>query len=55
MASLFLLYGGFVSMEAIDPLLAASSITVLVGMVLMKILFIKASRSSRVDAAQAQL
>lgn len=52
---LFLLYGGFVSMEAIDPLLAASSITVLVGMVLMKILFIKANRGSREDAAQARL
>lgn len=43
---LFLYYGGFVSLERIDPVLAGSSITVFVGMVMMKILFIKSMKSS---------
>ncbi len=42
---LFLYYGKFVSLETIDPLLALSSILVLVGMILMKILFIKSVRN----------
>lgn len=42
---LFLYYGHFVALETIDPVLAAASITVFVGMVLMKVLFIKATKS----------
>lgn len=42
---LFLLYGNFVSIEAVDPVLAISSIAVLVGMVLMKVLFIQSSKN----------
>ncbi|EKO3404549.1 TonB-dependent receptor [Vibrio fluvialis] len=38
---LFLLYGQFIAMEVLDPILALSSILVLVGMVLMKVLFIR--------------
>lgn len=38
-AGLFLLYGGFMPLETLDPILALSSIAVLVGMVLMTILF----------------
>ena len=44
---LFLLYGQFVALETIDPVLALGSIMVFVGMVLMKVLFIKSSRSAR--------
>lgn len=43
---LFLLYGKFVPLEKIDPLLAVSSIVVLIGMVLMKVLFIKSMKTS---------
>jgi hypothetical protein len=39
--SLFLMYGGFVEASTLEPFLAASSVTVLVGMVLMKVMFIK--------------
>ena len=42
---LFLYYGKFVSLETIDPFLALSSITVFIGMVLMKILFIKSMKN----------
>lgn len=42
---LFLYYGHFVTLETVDPVLAAASITVFVGMVLMKVLFIKATKS----------
>jgi hypothetical protein len=38
-AGLFLLYGGFMPIETLDPVLALSSIAVLIGMVLMTILF----------------
>src|SRR5210317_2189333 len=41
---LFLYYGKFVTLETIDPVLAISSITVLVGMILMKVLFIKSTK-----------
>lgn len=41
---LFLLYGQFVPLETIDPVLAAGSITVFVGLVLMKIEFIKLTK-----------
>ncbi len=43
---LFLYYGKFVSLETIDPFLAISSIAVLTGMVLMKILFIKSMKNA---------
>ncbi|SEK35411.1 putative solute:sodium symporter small subunit [Colwellia chukchiensis] len=38
---LFLFYGNFVALEAVDPLLALSSITVLIALILMKVLFIQ--------------
>ena len=41
---LFLYYGKFVTIETIDPLLAISSIIVFVGVVLMKVLFLKATK-----------
>lgn len=43
---LFLFYGKFVALETIDPVLAISSIFILIAMVLMKILFIKATKTS---------
>ena len=43
---LFLYYGKYVSLETIDPVLALSSIAVLVGMILMKILFIKSMKNT---------
>ena len=43
---LFLYYGQHVSLETIDPFLAVSSIAVLVGMVLMKVLFIKSMKNT---------
>ncbi|MDH5648565.1 MAG: TonB-dependent receptor [Gammaproteobacteria bacterium] len=43
---LFLYYGKFVTLETIDPVLALSSIAVLIGMVLMKILFIKSTKNA---------
>jgi len=43
---LFLYYGKFVSLEKIDPLLALSSIAVLIAMVLMKVLFIKSMKNT---------
>ena len=43
---LFLYYGKHVSLEAIDPMLALSSITVLIGMILMKVLFIKSAKKA---------
>lgn len=43
---LFLYYGKFVSLETIDPVLATSSIMVFIGMVLMKVLFIKSTRNA---------
>jgi hypothetical protein len=43
---LFLYYGKFVTLETIDPVLAAASITVFIGMILMKVLFIKSMKSA---------
>lgn len=43
---LFLYYGKFVSLEQIDPVLAIASITIFVGMVLMKVMFIRSGRTS---------
>lgn len=44
-AGLFLLYGGFVALEILDPILALSSIAVLIGMVLMTILFLQSFKT----------
>ncbi|MDI3324789.1 TonB-dependent receptor [Pontibacterium granulatum] len=41
---LFLLYGEFLDAETLDPVLAAASITVFMGVVLMSIEFIKCTR-----------
>ena len=38
---LFLLYGGIVAPESIEPVLSISSIAVLIGMILMKVLFVR--------------
>ncbi len=46
---LFLLYGNFVSLEAIDPYLALFSITVFIGMILMTVLFIQSSQNTSQD------
>jgi len=43
--SLFCLYGGFIAEPVLAPLLAVSSVLVLVGMVLMKVLFIKQGKA----------
>lgn len=42
---LFLYYGRYVKMETVDPLLAISSIAVLIGLILMKVLFIKSMKN----------
>lgn len=44
--SLFLYYGRFVTLETIDPVLALASIVVLIGVILMKVLFIKSTRTA---------
>jgi apolipoprotein N-acyltransferase len=41
---LFLLYGQFVEYEVIDPILAIASITVFLGVILMKLEFIRCTR-----------
>jgi len=41
---LFLLYGNFVEMERMDPVLAVASIAAFVGLVLMFVLLVKAPR-----------
>ncbi|MGH9576075.1 MAG: hypothetical protein ACRD3R_01470, partial [Terriglobales bacterium] len=43
---LFLLYGRFVEIATIDPVLGIASVTVLVGVVLMNVLFIKSARNA---------
>lgn len=43
--ALFLYYGNFVTIETIDPVLAISSIIVFIGVVLMKVLFIKSTKN----------
>ena len=42
---LFLLYGQFVDLETIDPVLAVASITVFAGVILMKIEFVRCTRN----------
>jgi len=46
LTGLFLYYGKFVALETIDPVLAAGSVTVFIGLVLMKILFIKSAKTA---------
>ncbi|KDM91493.1 hypothetical protein [Photobacterium galatheae] len=41
---LFLLYGNFIALEVIDPVLALASIAVLIGMILMTVLFITSNK-----------
>lgn len=43
-SGLFLLYGKHIAIETIDPVLAASSMAVLGGMVLMTVLFVKSGK-----------
>ncbi|MCP5169707.1 MAG: TonB-dependent receptor [Hahellaceae bacterium] len=49
LSGLFLLYGHFVSLEVLDPILALSSMTVFVGMILMTVLFVKSAKNSESD------
>ena len=46
LTGLFLLYGQFVDAEAIEPVLSIASVVVLVGLILMKILFIRSTKTS---------
>jgi putative solute:sodium symporter small subunit len=41
---LFLYYGNYIALEKVDPFLAVSSLLVLAGMVLMKVMFIKSRK-----------
>lgn len=43
---LFLLYGEFVDLETVDPILAAASVTVFVGVILMAVEFIRCTRDT---------
>jgi len=43
---LFLLYGEFVDLEKIDPVLAIASVIVFVGLILMKIEFVRCTRNT---------
>jgi hypothetical protein len=43
---LFLLYGQFVELETLDPVLALASVVVFVGLILMKIEFIRCTRNT---------
>ncbi len=44
---LFLMFGGFVTPEGIDPVLAGSSIAVLLGMVFMAAMFVRAPAAAQ--------
>lgn len=46
---LFLLYGQHIAAETIDPMLAISSLMLLLGMVLMLVLFIRAPATPKPD------
>lgn len=43
---LFLLYGGIIPLETIDPILALASISVLLGMILMTFLFVQKTQTA---------
>ena len=47
LGALFLLYGQYVGIDVIEPVLSVASIAVLSGMIMMKVLFIKSTRSAR--------
>ncbi len=49
LTGLFLLYGGFIAAEKIEPILASASIVVWIGMILMMLLFIKSGKSEAVN------
>ena len=49
---LFLLYGKFIAEDAIEPFLAIASITALVGMILMLVMFVTAKRTYAQAALQ---
>ena len=46
LTSLFLLYGQFVNAETIEPVLSIASVVVFLGLILMKILFIRSTKTS---------
>lgn len=46
LVGLFCLYGGFIAEEVLGPIMGVFSILVLLGMILMKVIFIKASKSA---------
>ena len=46
LTALFLLYGGFIELEIVDPILGVSSIAVFVGVVLMKVQFIRIAKNT---------
>lgn len=46
LVGLFLLYGNFIDLETIDPLLGIASVVVLIGVILMSVMLLKAERSS---------
>ena len=46
LVGLFCLYGGFIAEEVLGPIMGVFSILVLLGMILMKAIFIKASKSA---------
>ena len=46
LVGLFLLYGKYIDEKLIDPILAISSVTVFIGVLLMKILFIKSTKNT---------
>ncbi|MCB1649095.1 MAG: TonB-dependent receptor [Pseudomonadales bacterium] len=46
LVGLFCLYGGLIAEEVLGPIMGVFSILVLLGMILMKVIFIKASKSA---------
>lgn len=50
---LFLMYGQFASEAVLGPVLGVASISVLIGMVLMKVLFIKTGKEKAAGVAAA--
>lgn len=43
---LFMFYGGYASPQLLEPVMAVASVAILIGMILMKVLFIKSSRQT---------
>ena len=46
LTGLFLLYGQFVNPETIEPVLTIASVVVFLGLIMMKILFIRSTKTS---------